>query len=116
MVLGILHIVIGVIAISFVTGGGGGEADQGGAMEQIAEAPVGRPAALAHRARARRARDLADRRGVPGAQPDTKKKWGYRAKYIGTAVAYLGIAITALVYALGGSPIRRSRRSRSARS
>ena len=34
--------------------------------------------------------------------PDPKKKWGYRAKYLGTAVAYLGIAFTALVYALGG--------------
>ena len=41
VVLGVLHIVIGVIAISFVTGGGGGEADQGGAMEQIADAPLG---------------------------------------------------------------------------
>ena len=34
--------------------------------------------------------------------PDTKKKWGYRIKYIGTAVVYLAIAWTALVYALGG--------------
>ena len=40
VVLGILHIVIGVIVISFVTGGGG-EPDQGGAMEQIAKAPMG---------------------------------------------------------------------------
>ena len=34
VVLGVLHIVIGVIAISVATGGGG-EADQGGAMEMI---------------------------------------------------------------------------------
>ena len=34
--------------------------------------------------------------------PDTKKKWGYRIKYVGTAIAYLAIAWTALVYALGG--------------
>ena len=34
--------------------------------------------------------------------PDTKKKWGYRIKYVGTAIAYIAIAWTALVYALGG--------------
>ena len=34
--------------------------------------------------------------------PDTKKKWGYRAKYVGTALAYIGIGVSALVYALGG--------------
>ena len=40
VVLGILHIVIGVIAISIATGGGG-EADQGGALEQIQKTPAG---------------------------------------------------------------------------
>ncbi len=34
--------------------------------------------------------------------PDTKKRWGYRLKFVGTAVAYIAIAWTALVYALGG--------------
>ena len=102
VVLGILHIVIGVIAISFVTGGGGGEADQGGAMEQIQDAPMGvlllwvivlGLVALA-------IWQIAD--AFLERNPDTKKKWGYRLKYLGTAVAYLGIAFTALVYALGG--------------
>jgi membrane protease YdiL (CAAX protease family) len=102
VVLGILHIVIGVIAISFVVGGGGGEADQGGAMEQIQDAPMGvlllwvivlGLVALA-------IWQIAD--AFLERNPDTKKKWGYRLKYLGTAVAYLGIAFTALVYALGG--------------
>ena len=99
--LGILHIVIGVIAISVATGGGG-EADQGGAMEQIQKAPAGvfllwaiflglTALAIWQIAEAFLERN-----------PDTKKKWGYRVKYIGTAVAYIAIAITALVYALGG--------------
>jgi hypothetical protein len=102
VVLGILHIVIGVIAISFVTGGGGGEADQGGAMEQIQKAPMGVlllwliVLGLAALAIWQIAEAFLER------DPDTKKKWGHRAKFIGTAVAYIGIAITALVYALGG--------------
>ena len=101
VVLGILHIVIGVIVISFVMGGGG-EADQGGAMEQIASAPMGVlllwliVLGLVALAIWQIAEAFLER------NPDTKKKWGYRLKYLGTAVAYLGIAFTALVYALGG--------------
>ena len=49
--------------------------------------------------------------------PDTKKKWGYRAKYIGTAVIYFAIAWTAFTYAIGGnSDSSQARRRRSARS
>ena len=101
IVLGIVHIVIGVIAISVVTGGGG-EADQGGAMEQIRKTPVGVlllwiiALGLLALAIWQIAEAFLER------NPDTKKKWGYRVKYVGTAVAYIAIAITALVYALGG--------------
>lgn len=101
IVLGILHLVIGGIAISVATGGGG-EADQGGAMEQIRNAPLGVAVlwiivlGLVALAVWQVAEALLER------NPDTKKKWGYRAKYIGTAVIYLAIAGTALVYALGG--------------
>ena len=35
-------------------------------------------------------------------EPDTKKRWGLRLKFLGTAGAYLAIAATALVYAMGG--------------
>src|SRR5690349_9558354 len=41
VVLGIVHLVIGVIAISVAVGPGGGEADQSGAMEQIVRLPFG---------------------------------------------------------------------------
>lgn len=102
IVLGILHLLIGGIAVSIAMGGGG-EADQGGAMQQIREAPAGvfllwvivlglTALAVWQIAEAMLERD-----------PDTKKKWGYRAKYIGTALIYLAIAGTALVFALGGS-------------
>ncbi|QIG39540.1 DUF1206 domain-containing protein [Microbacterium sp. 4R-513] len=101
VVLGILHLVIGGIAISIATGGGG-EADQGGAMEQIQKAPAGIfvlwlvVLGLTALAAWQVGEALVER------NPDTKKKWGYRLKYLGTAVIYLAIAFTALVYALGG--------------
>ncbi|MGR0320074.1 DUF1206 domain-containing protein [Agromyces sp. ZXT2-3] len=102
VVLGIVHIVIGGIAIS-VAQGAGGEADQGGAMQQLASLPFGLvllwviaiglfALAIWQVTEAFLVRD-----------PDTKKKWGYRVKYVGTAIAYISIGITAIVYARGGS-------------
>ena len=102
VVLGIVHAVIGGIAISVATGGGG-EADQGGAMEQIRSAPAGVlllwiiALGLAALAFWQIGEAILER------NPDSKKKWGYRAKYIGTAVIYFAIAWTALTYAIGGS-------------
>lgn len=101
VVLGILHIVIGVIAISIATGGGG-EADQGGALEQIRSAPMGVALlwiiALGLFALAiwQIAEAFLER------NPDTKKKWAYRIKYIGTAAVYIAIAVTAVIFATGG--------------
>ncbi|MGC5170633.1 DUF1206 domain-containing protein [Micromonospora sp. DT81.3] len=102
VVLGILHILIGIIAISVSTGSASEDADQGGAVQQIAEAPAGIfllwviVIGLFALAIWQITEAITER------NPDTKKKWGYRLKYIGTAVAYIGIAITALVYAMGG--------------
>lgn len=101
VVLGILHILIGVIAISIATGGGG-SADQGGAMAQIQQTPAGVVllwiivVGLAALAVWQVAEAFLER------DPDAKKKWAHRVKFIGTAVAYIAIAGTALVYALGG--------------
>ena len=103
VVLGIVHAVIGGIAISAATGAGGGEADQGGAMEQIRNAPFGVlllwiiAIGLAVLAVWQIGEAILER------NPDTKKKWGYRAKYIGTALAYGAIAWTAFTYAVGGN-------------
>ncbi|CAH0207711.1 hypothetical protein SRABI76_02181 [Microbacterium oxydans] len=102
VVLGVLHILIGAIAISIAVGGGGGDADQSGAMQQIQQSPAGVlllwaiVLGLVALAIWQIAEAVAER------DPDTKKRWAHRAKFIGTAVAYAAIASTALVYALGG--------------
>ncbi|MBB2975267.1 hypothetical protein FHX49_000833 [Microbacterium endophyticum] len=101
-VLGIVHIVIGGIAVSIAVGAGGGEADQGGAMEQIQKSPAG---VLLLWVIAVGLLALAVWQIVEAfleRDPDTKKKWGYRVKYVGTAAAYFAIAGTAFVYAIGG--------------
>jgi len=102
VVLGIVHIIIGAIAISVAIGAGGGEADQGGAMEQIARVPFGTVVlwVIAIGLFALGIWQVAE--AFLERNPDTKKKWGYRVKYLGTALAYFAIAVTALVYALGG--------------
>lgn len=102
VVLGIVHIVIGAIAIS-VAQGAGGEADQGGAMQQVASWPFGGVLlwVIALGLFALGIWQVAEAFLVREA--DDKKKWGYRIKYVGTAIAYIAIGATALIYALGGS-------------
>jgi lysylphosphatidylglycerol synthetase-like protein (DUF2156 family) len=101
-VLGLLHIVIGSIAITIATGGGG-SADQSGAMAQIRDTPFGIVvlwiivvglAALAVWEIVQAFLEY---------EPDTKKKWGRRLTHLGTAGAYIAIAVTAFTFALGGS-------------
>jgi hypothetical protein len=101
VVLGILHIVIGVIAVSVATGGGG-EADQGGALEQIRSAPMGVVLlwVIALGLVALAIWQIAE--AFLEQDPDSKKKWGSRIKSLGTAAAYIAIAVTAVVYAMGG--------------
>lgn len=115
VVLGVLHIIIGLIAISFLSDRRG-EPDQSGAMEQIEKAPLGVlllwgiAVGLGALAVWQVAEAFLER------DPDTKRKWGYRLKYVGTGVIYLGLALTAVVYALGGkSDSSQSSKSLSAR-
>ncbi|GAA1527919.1 hypothetical protein BJ978_002147 [Agromyces terreus] len=103
VVLGLVHVVIGAIAVSVAVGAGGGDADQSGAMHQIARVPFGVVVlwvivlgmfalALWQVVEAFLEQDS-----------DAKKKWGRRVKELGTAAAYIAIGVTALVSALGGS-------------
>ena len=102
VVLGIVHIIIGVIAISVAVGPGGGEADQSGAMEQIARLPFGVVVLwiIVLGLAALGVWQIAE--AFLEHDPDTKKKWGRRVKEVGTALAYFAIGATAVVYALGG--------------
>jgi hypothetical protein len=99
---GLLHILIGAIAIG-IARGAGGEADASGALSGLASTPGGvfvlwtiviGLAALG-------LWQVAEAILVPS--PDPKKKWGHRAIELGKAVAYLAIAGTALIFAMGGS-------------
>ncbi|MCY1716195.1 DUF1206 domain-containing protein [Microbacterium sp. SL62] len=102
VVLGLLHLLIGVIAISIATGGGGESADQSGALGQVAQAPAGMlllwviVIGLAALAVWQVAEAVAER------DPDAKKRWAHRAKDVGTAVAYGAIAVTAFTVVSGG--------------
>ncbi|WAC67565.1 DUF1206 domain-containing protein [Microbacterium sp. SL75] len=102
VVLGLLHLLIGVIAVSLATGSGGDSADQSGALQQVAEAPAGKVllwvvvvglVALA-------VWQVVD--AVAERDPDEKKRWAHRAKYVGTAVAYGAIAVTGFTIVSGG--------------
>ena len=101
VVLGIVHIVIGLLAISIVTGGGG-TADQSGAMEQIRQTPVGLILLWVIFVDLLALAIWQILQAVLERNPDPKKKWGYRAKYVGTAIAYVAIGWPALVDAVGG--------------
>ena len=102
VVLGILHIVIGVIAISFVTGGRrrGRPGRRDGADPEGARWACccsGSSCSASSRWRSGRSP-----RRSSSAIPTRRRSGATALKYIGTAVAYIAIAFTALVYALGG--------------
>lgn len=102
VVLGLLHLLIGVIAVSIATGAGGDSADQSGALQQVRDAPLGTAllwvivVGLAALAVWQIAEAIVER------DPDAKKRWAHRAKFVGTAVAYAAIAVTAFTLAVGG--------------
>ncbi|MBO9625203.1 MAG: DUF1206 domain-containing protein [Microbacterium sp.] len=102
VVLGLVHIVIGAIAIS-VAGGAGGDADQDGAMAQVRSTPIGGLLLLliAIGLGALAAWQVISALLV--ADPEETRKWARRLKAIGITLAYLTVATMALVYAVGGS-------------
>ena len=100
---GLLHGLIGAIAISLAIGAGGESADQSGALGELAQSPGGifviwtiivGLAALG-------LWQVLQAFLVPGSDP--KKVWAHRLKEIGKGVAYLFVAGTALTVALTGS-------------
>lgn len=99
---GLLHLLIGAIAIS-VALDGGGSADQSGALAGLAATPGGGiilwviVVGLAGLG----LWQIAEAVLVPAR--DSAKKWAHRAQEFGKAVAYLAVAATAFTFARGGS-------------
>lgn len=102
VVLGLLHLLIGVIAISIATGGGGENADQSGALSQVSFAPGGVLLLWAIVVGLAALAVWQITEAVVEQDPDSKKRWAHRAKFVGTAIAYGAIAGTAATVALGG--------------
>jgi hypothetical protein len=100
---GLLHILVGAIAISITTGSGGGEADQSGALQHLANAPggvfllwsvvVGMAALGIWQCLAAFL--------VPGRDP--KRKWAHRIGELSKGIVYFVIAVTAFTFARGSS-------------
>ncbi len=97
---GLLHILIGAIALS-VAFGGGGEADQGGALGQLADNPLGVAVhwVIVVGLWGLGLFQLLEAALVRGTDKDA---WTDRAKEAGKGVAYLAIGFTAFSYATGG--------------
>ncbi|MET4783726.1 DUF1206 domain-containing protein [Glaciihabitans sp. UYNi722] len=100
---GLLHVLIGVIAISVAVGAGGAEADQSGALSQLASNPAGIALlwVIVVGLFALGLWQIVS--GFLVRESDAKKRWGKRLSEFGKAVAYLAIGVTALIFALGGS-------------
>jgi len=98
---GLLHIVIGAIALG-VASGDGGEADQGGALGQFAQRPGGVALlwTIVVGLGALGVFQLLEAALVRGTG---KEAWATRAKEGGKGVAYLAVASTALTFARGSS-------------
>jgi len=96
---GILHLLIAGIAVS-VALGGGGSADQGGALAEVADAPLG-VVILWFLAAGLVALGLFQLLETVLIRGTDKDDWADRAKEGGKGVAYLAIGFSAASYALG---------------
>jgi hypothetical protein len=109
---GLLHVLIGAIAIRLGTGtGGGSTADQSGALGQVAAQPLGRVAlwaavvvlvALAAWQLLQAVEAWREDRRAPGSD-ESGRDAGEAGKSVAKAVVNLAIALTASTYARGGS-------------
>ncbi|WP_337002790.1 MULTISPECIES: DUF1206 domain-containing protein [unclassified Microbacterium] len=101
VVLGVIHVIIGAIAISMAAGAPG-DADQDGAMEQVRSTPLGGLLLLGIAVGLLALAVWQIASAFLAADPAETKKWGARLKFFGIAGAYLVVAGMALVYAVGG--------------
>jgi hypothetical protein len=107
-VSGLIHLLIGWIALQVALGGGGKNADQSGALSSLAGNPLGKAllwvAVLGFLGLA--IVQLAEALLASG--QDDKDVWKDRGKAVGKLVLYLALAWSALTFARGGSKNSRS--------
>jgi hypothetical protein len=95
---GIVHLIIGGIALA-VAFGAGGSADQSGAMRALQQTPVGGVALWAVGI----AMLLLAVHSAVSAVAASRREWKDAVRAGGRAAAYVAVGVTALVFALGGS-------------
>ena len=113
--LGVVHLLIAWLALQLAYGGGGGSADQSGAMATVASEPFGKGLlwllavgliALAVWQLAELLRWVPRLRGSGGDETgsgdDKKKAAGKVVKSVSKAVVYVVLAVTAIKFATGG--------------
>jgi hypothetical protein len=96
---GIVHFLIGGIALGVAVGGGGGSADQSGAMQALQQTPLGSTAVWAVGI----AMILLALHALVSAIAASRRDWKDALKNAGRGIAYAAVGATALVYAVGGS-------------
>jgi heme/copper-type cytochrome/quinol oxidase subunit 2 len=99
-IAGLLHILIGILAISVATGGGQ-EADQSGALSTIGKNPVGALLLWVVVVALFAVGIWQILEAATVQESDPKKRTAKRLKEAGIAVAYIAIGVTAVRYALG---------------
>jgi len=105
---GVVHLLIAWLALQLAWGGGGGSADQSGAMATLAKGPVGRAllwvlvVGLVALAVWQLAEVLRHRAALQGGGEARKKAVGKVVKSVAKALVYAFLAVTAFRFASGG--------------
>jgi len=105
---GVVHLLVAWLALQLAWGGGGGSADQSGAMATLAEKPFGKALlwvlaiGLIALAVWQLAEVLRHRAGLRGSGDAKKKAAGKIGKSVAKAVVYAFLAVTAFRFATGG--------------
>jgi hypothetical protein len=104
---GVMHLLVAWLALQLAWGGGGGEADQSGAMSTVAQSPVGKPllwiiaVGLLALAVWQAAEALHWRSSLRGHGQQRKKALGRTVKSVARAAVYIALAVTAIKFAVG---------------
>jgi large-conductance mechanosensitive channel len=104
---GLVHLLVAWLALQLAWGGGGGEADQSGAMATLASSPIGKPllwviaVGLIALAVWQAAEVLRWRFGWSASGQAKKKALGKTVKSLAKAVVYAGLAVLAITFATG---------------